>query len=155
MEQQPRLDIRRAAPKGVAAMLNVHQYLSNCGLEPALLDIVYLRASQINGCAYCTDMHWKDARAAGVDEQKLSLVPAWREAPFFTERERAALAWTESVTLLASTRVPDEDFAQVREQFSDAEIANLTLAIGVINTWNRLNVSFRTPAGSYQVGQHA
>lgn len=133
----------------------MHRYLQNSGIEPELLDMMYLRASQINGCGYCTDMHWKDARAAGVDEQKLALVPVWREAPMFTARERAALAWTESVTLVADTRVPDDVFDLVHSQFTDAEVANLTIAIGGINLWNRLNVAFRTPAGSYKAGQHA
>jgi AhpD family alkylhydroperoxidase len=122
------------------------------GLEPALLELVKLRASQINGCAYCIDMHTKDARAAGETEQRLYLLDAWHEAThLYSERELAALAWTESVTRIEQ-RIPDEVFEQVRGCFSDAELVNLTLAITAINSWNRMNVAFRVQAGGYRPG---
>ncbi len=119
-------------------------------MEESLLNLINLRASQINGCAFCVDMHTKDARAAGETEQRLYLVSAWREASCFTERERAALAWTEAVTLLRDQQVPDEVYRQAVSQFSEAELANLNCAVVAINSWNRMNVAFRTPAGSYQ-----
>jgi AhpD family alkylhydroperoxidase len=145
-----RLQYFKAAPGVVDTMLKVHQYLGQTGLEENLLNLVYLRASQINGCAYCLDMHWKDLRAAGESEQKLSMLDAWREAAGFTDRERAALAWTEAVTLVTQGHVPDEVYEQARAQFSEAELANLTLAVVSINGWNRLNVAFRTEGGHYQ-----
>jgi AhpD family alkylhydroperoxidase len=114
-----------------------------------------MRASQINGCAYCLDMHSKDARALGETEQRLYVLNAWREAPFYTERERAALAWTEALTLVAEDHVPDEVFNEVRPHFNDQELANLSLAIVSINGWNRLNIAFKTEAGSYQPGDVA
>lgn len=104
----------------------------------------------MNGCAFCVDMHWKEARAAGVSEEKLALVPVWREAPFFTERERAALEWTEALTFIADNHVPDDIYRIAREQFSEAELVSLTVAIGTINTWNRISISFRTEVGSYR-----
>ncbi|HEY7545396.1 MAG TPA: carboxymuconolactone decarboxylase family protein, partial [Blastocatellia bacterium] len=119
-------------------------------LERSLLDLIYFRVSQINGCAYCLDMHSKDLRAAGETEQRLYLLNAWRESPFYTERERAALAWAEAVTLITEGHVPDEVFKQARAQFSEEELANLTLAVVAINGWNRLNIAFRTVPGSYQ-----
>jgi len=145
-----RLHYWKAVPGVRDAMLHLHEYLGKTGLEENLLNLVYLRASQINGCAYCLDMHWKDLRAAGESEQKLSMLDAWREAPGFTDRERAALAWTEAVTLITEGHVPDEVYEQARAQFSEAELANLTLAVVSINGWNRLNVAFRTEAGHYQ-----
>jgi len=123
------------------------------GLEESLINLIDLRASQINGCAFCVDMHTKDARAACETEQRLYLVCAWREASCFTERERAALAWTEAVTLLRDQQVPDGVYQQALSQFSEAELANLTCAVVAINSWNRMNVAFRTPAGSYQPAQ--
>lgn len=122
------------------------------GLEPELLELVKMRASQINGCAFCLDMHTKDARAMGESEQRLYLLPAWRETDFYTERERAALAWAEALTEIADDRVPDEVFAEVRPHFSDDELAYLTLAVVAINSFNRFNVALRMPAGSYQPG---
>jgi AhpD family alkylhydroperoxidase len=122
------------------------------GIDHKLLHLVKLRASQINGCAYCIDMHTKDARAEGETEQRLYSLDAWRECPFYSDRERAALEWTEAVTLVATTRVPDEAYEAVRAQFSEDEIKTLTLAIAMINTWNRLNVAFRTVPGDYQPG---
>ena len=138
-----RLDIAKLAPEAYKAVFAATQATRKSGLEASLLHLVDLRASQINGCAFCIDMHWKEARHAGVPEHKLALLPAWREAPVFTDRERAALEWTESLTLIASNHVPDEVYRIVREQFSEAEIANLTVAIGTINTWNRIAISSR------------
>ena len=148
-----RINTQKAAPEALKPLYATHHYLEHCGLEDTLLHLVYLRASQLNGCGYCTDMHWKDARHAGVSEDKLSLLTVWREAPHYTERERAALEWTESVTFVAQTQVPDSVFRIAREQFTEQELVNVTLAIGAINTWNRLAISFRKPAGTYQVPQ--
>ena len=145
-----RMHYLKAAPGILDAMLTLHKYLGQTGLEENLLNLVYLRASQINGCAYCLDMHWKDLRATGESEQKLSLLDAWREAPGFTDRERAALAWAEAVTLVTEGQVPDEVYNLAREQFNEADLANLTLAVVAINGWNRLNIAFRTEAGHYK-----
>ena len=145
-----RIQFQKAAPGVLNAMLQLHQYLGQTGIEEQLLDLMYLRASQINGCAYCLDMHWKDLRALGESEQKLSMLEAWREAPAYSDRERAALAWTEAVTLITESHVPDDVYRHAREQFSEAELANLTLAVVSINGWNRLNIAFRTEAGNYQ-----
>jgi AhpD family alkylhydroperoxidase len=145
-----RLDYHEVAPDGFAAMLGLERYVRGSGLPHGLLELVKVRASQINGCAYCLDMHTKDARAAGETEQRLYAVAAWHEAPFFTERERAALAWTEAVTRVGESRVPDELYEEVRRHFDGKELVDLTLAIVVINGWNRLAVSFRTAAGSYR-----
>lgn len=142
----------RVAPGVYRAMLQLEKYIENCGLETSLVRLVQTRASQINGCAFCLDMHTKDARAEGETEQRLYLLPAWREAPFYSERERAALEWTEAVTLVAESQVPDEVYERVQPHFTDEELANLTLAITNINAWNRLNVAFRTPAGTYKPG---
>jgi AhpD family alkylhydroperoxidase len=133
-------------------MLALQRAVDASGLEHSLLELVKTRASQINHCAYCLDMHTKDARAAGESEQRLYALSAWQEAPFFTARERAALAWTEAVTLVADTHVPDEAHAAAREQFSEDELIALTWAIAAINVWNRLAVSFRLPVGGYQPG---
>jgi AhpD family alkylhydroperoxidase len=147
-----RLDWFTAAPGAAHALLQVQMVVNKSGLEPALLELVKLRTSQINGCGYCIDMHTKDARAAGETEQRLYLLDAWHEAThLYTERERAALAWAEAVTRLEQ-RVPDEVFEQVRGHFSDAELVNLTLAITAINSWNRMNVAFRAQAGGYRPG---
>ncbi|HTS51138.1 MAG TPA: carboxymuconolactone decarboxylase family protein [Bryobacteraceae bacterium] len=147
---EARLDIQHAPPGIIKAMMGLETYLSGCGLPRELLDLVYLRVSQINGCAYCLDMHSKDLRAAGETEQRLYLLDAWREAPFYSDRERAALAWSEAVTRVTEGHVPDQVYEQARNQFSDGDLANLTLAITAINSWNRLNIAFRTVAGSYQ-----
>jgi AhpD family alkylhydroperoxidase len=136
------------------ALLGMH-LPADSGLEPALLELVKTRASQINGCAFCLDMHTKDARAMGETEQRLYMLPAWRETDLYTDRERAALAWTEALTLIAEDRVPDEVFEEVRPHFSDDELAYLTLAIVAINGFNRFNVAFRLPAGNYQPGAFA
>jgi AhpD family alkylhydroperoxidase len=147
---QPRLDYANVAPGALKAMYAVERYVRECGLEPLLLELVKLRASQINGCAYCVDMHTKDARAHGETEQRLYAVVVWREAPFFTERERAALAWTEAVTLVSQEHVPDDVFETARKQFSDKELVDLTMAVIAINGWNRLAIGFRAVAGTYQ-----
>lgn len=125
-------------------------YLASCAIEEPLIHLVKLRASQLNGCAYCIDMHWKDLRALGETEQRLYGLDAWRESPYYTERERAALAWTESVTLLATTRIPDEVYAEVQPHFDEKQLGDLTLAIATINAWNRLAVAARSPAGGYR-----
>lgn len=137
------MDYATAAPGVMRAMAQLDAYVSNCGLEPSLRELVKLRASQINGCAYCVDMHSHDARALGETEQRLYSLPTWRESPFYSDRERAALAWTEALTLVAVDHVPDAVFEQVRPHFTDDELANLTLAIGTINAWNRFGVGFR------------
>ncbi len=141
---------RPVAEKGLRAMLELEQCVRQSGLEAKLLELVRLRASQINGCAYCIDMHTKDARAAGETEQRLYELSAWRETDFYTQREQAALAWTEAVTLISPDTVDDELFRTVRDQFSEDEVVALTLAVVAINGWNRLAISFRTPPGSYQ-----
>ncbi len=150
-----RLNYAQAAPGVYQAMLKLEEYVQQCGLERSLLLLIETRASQINGCAFCLDMHTQDARAEGESEQRLYLLAGWREAPFYSERERAALEWTEAVTLVATDHVPDEVFEHVRPHFTDEELANLTLAINAINSWNRLNVAFRTPAGIYHRRQTA
>ncbi len=144
-----RVDYPKTFPKGLEAMLSLETAIHHSTLEPLLLELVKLRASQINGCAYCMDMHSKDARARGEDEQRLHVLAGWREAPFYTPQERAALAWCESLTLLPQTAAPDKVFAEVKEQFSDEEIAALTFQIVAINGWNRLAVGLRTPVGDY------
>lgn len=148
---QPRIDYHKDAPAGAAkAMYGLEMYVRNCGLEHSLLHLVKTRASQINGCAYCIDMHTKDARAEGETEQRLYALSAWRETPFFTDRERAALEWTEALTLIHQNNVPDELYDRVRGQFSAEELVNLSLAVVAINGWNRLAIPFRSVPGSYQ-----
>lgn len=134
-------------------MSGLQRYVDECGLEKPLLELIKTRASQINGCAYCLDMHTKDARHHGESEQRLYALSAWRETPFYTERERAALAWTEAVTLIADGHAPDELYAEVRQHFTEEELVNLTLAIITINSWNRLAISFRSVPGTYQPAQ--
>lgn len=150
---QPRMTYTKAAPGVYKAMLALETYLNDCGVERSLLDLMRLRASQLNGCAFCIDMHWKDLRAAGESEQRLYALDAWRETPFYSDRERAALAWTEAVTFITEGHVPDAVYAQAREQFTEAELANLTLAVVAINGWNRLAISFRAVPGSYHPKQ--
>ena len=145
-----RIDYDEVAPGALHAMLGLEEYVHGTGLEPTLLELVKIRASQINGCAYCLDMHSKDARAAGETEQRLYLLSAWREAPVYSGRERAALAWTEAVTLVTDGHVPDQVFEEVRRQFTDRELASLTLAVVAINGWNRLAIAFRSEVGGYQ-----
>jgi AhpD family alkylhydroperoxidase len=147
---KPRLDHHKIAPGAIDAMRQVQNYVDNSGLEPLLMELVKMRASQINGCAYCLDMHSKDARALGETEQRLYGLSAWHDSPFYTERERAALAWTEAITLVSQSHVPDEVYEQVRKQFSEKEIVDLTMVIIAINGWNRLAIGFRTLAGTYQ-----
>ena len=147
--EPPRLDYASAGAGAYRAMMGLETYVRQSGLEGSLLHLVKVRASYMNGCAYCVDMHCKDALAAGESLQRLYGVPVWRESPYYTPRERAALAWTESVTDVARTGVPDSDFAVVRAHFSEAELVNLTMAVIVINGWNRLAITFRTPPGSY------
>ena len=149
MEKQ-RLDYKKTAPEGFKSMLALSNYAQQSGLEHSLMELVKTRASQINGCAFCLDMHTQDARVAGETEQRLYLLSAWREAPFYSERERAALAWTEAVTLVSDTHVPDEVYQEARHHFSEKELVDLTFAVIAINSWNRLSVSFRVPAGTYQ-----
>ena len=150
---EARFDYAKAAPRALKAMLGLGQYLHECGLERSLLTLVDLRASQINGCAYCIDMHWKDLRALGESEQRLYLLDAWRESPFYTDRERAALEWTEALTLITNGHVPDEVYEKVRPHFREKELSDLTLAVVGINAWNRLNISARTVPGGYKPGQ--
>ncbi len=145
-----RFDLGTAAPGAYRAMLGLERYLKECGLEERLLHLVKLRASQVNGCAFCIDMHWKDARSLGETEQRLYGLAAWEESPYYTDRERAAFRWTESLTLLAPERVPDAVYEAVRPHFSDKELADLTLAVATINAWNRIAISSRTPPGTYQ-----
>jgi AhpD family alkylhydroperoxidase len=145
-----RFDYVRAAAGGYRAMLGLESYLHTCGLEPGLIELVKLRVSQINGCAYCIDMHWKDLRALGETEQRLYALDAWHECGFYTARERAALRWAEAVTRLADGHVPDEVYREVSREFDEPAISNLTLVISTINAWNRLAIAARTPAGSYQ-----
>jgi AhpD family alkylhydroperoxidase len=145
-----RMNYKKAAPGGVRALLDMESYLATCGLEQGLMDLVKLRASQINGCAYCIDMHSKDLRAQGESEQRLYELDAWQETPFYTERERAALLWTEAVTRVADTHVPDAVYEQVRQQFDEAELVNLTFVISAINVWNRILTSCRRGPGAYR-----
>ncbi len=145
-----RMNYGKAAPGAMRAMNALETYLDDCGIEPSLKELVRLRASQINGCAYCVDMHSLDARAGGETEQRLYALPVWQETPFFTERERAALLWTEKLTLISVDHVPDEVYEQVRQHFTDAELVNLTLHIATINAWNRFAISFRDEPGHYQ-----
>jgi AhpD family alkylhydroperoxidase len=149
-----KLDYGKVLPKGMKVMYDLDSYSQNCGLEPALLDLIKLRASQINGCAYCIDMHSKDARSGGETEQRLYGLSAWRDAPYYTDRERAALAFTESVTLIAERRVPDDIYQQVQQQFSEEELVKLMLAIVTINAWNRFTIFGDVP-GSYQPNHFA
>ena len=148
-EKRPRLDYRAELPEAMQAMRGLEDVVKRSSLEPPLLELVRLRASQLNGCAYCIDMHSKDARAKGETEQRLYLVSAWREAPVYTPRERAALAWCEALTLLPSSGAPNDVYEDVAAQFSPAEVAALTLAIAAINGWNRFAVGLRSPVGSY------
>jgi AhpD family alkylhydroperoxidase len=147
-----RLNVYDIAPEGTKALRAVEAYLHHTTLGEGLIELVKMRASQINGCAYCLDMHSKDARAAGETEQRLYLLNAWREAPFYTERERAALEWTEAVTRLTDGEVSDEVYANVSTKFTKEEIVTLTLAVAAINSWNRLNIAFRMEAGGYKAG---
>jgi AhpD family alkylhydroperoxidase len=144
-----RIDYPNVLPEAIQAMSGLERVVHGGPLEPELLELVKMRASQLNGCAYCLDMHSKDARARGESEQRLYVLAAWREAPFYSERERAALAWTEALTLLPETGAPDETYAEVEQAFDEEEIVALTLAIVAINGWNRFAVGLRSPVGGY------
>lgn len=141
---QPRLDFYKASPDAAKAMLALEAAVKSLGLEPGLIELVKLRASQINGCGYCVDMHSRDARKHGESERRLYALAVWRETPFFTERERAALAWTEALTRISETRAPDGDYEWLSSQFTERERVDLTLAINAINSWNRLAIGFRS-----------
>ena len=147
---QARIDFPKVAPDAYKAVLALETYVRRSGISPSLLELIKIRSSQINGCAYCIDMHTKDARARGETEQRIYALDAWREAPFYTDRERAVLAYTEAVTLVHQGHVPDFVFAEVRKHFNETELVNLTLAIATINVWNRLAISFRSVPGEYQ-----
>ena len=150
-----RLNYAKAFPEGIHAVLNLGKVIGASGLEPSLLELVKTRASQINGCAYCIDMHTKDARAAGESEQRLYALSAWQETPFYSPHERAALAWTEAITNIQQGHAPDAVYEVVRNEFSEAELVRLTLAIAQINIWNRIAIGFRAEPGSYQPATHA
>ena len=150
MEQ--RINAYEKGQGALKALYGLGMYLAKSSIEKSLLNLIYFRVSQINGCAYCLDMHSKDLRAAGETEQRLYLLGAWREAPFYTERERAALTWAEAVT---KVHVPDEIYEETRDQFSEEELIELTMAVVAINSYNRINIAFRPTAGTYQPGSHA
>ena len=152
---KPRISLMNISPGIIHAMLGLEKQVSKAGLDGKLLDLVRMRASQINGCAYCLDMHSKDARAAGETEQRLYGLDAWRETPYYSARERAALEWTEALTLVTQGHVPDDVYERVRQEFSADELAHLSLAIVAINGWNRLNVAARTVPGDYVAGSLA
>ena len=150
-----RINYAKAAPGVYDAMDSLDRYLQECGLERSLLLLIQLRASQINGCAYCLDMHWKDLRAIGEGEQRLYSLDAWRECPYYSDRERAALAWTEAVTRVTDGHISDEIHEQVRPFFSEKELSDLTLAVAAINAWNRLSIAARLVPGGYQAAKVA
>jgi AhpD family alkylhydroperoxidase len=152
---EARIDLMHANPGVIKAMLGLERQIRQARLDEGLLDLVRMRASQINGCAYCLDMHSKDARAKGETEQRLYGLDAWRETPYFSDRERAALEWTEVLTLVADTHAPDDVYERVRAQFSEDELLHLTLAVVSINGWNRLNIAARTVPGGYVAGSLA
>ena len=151
MEQ--RLNAFEKRPGALTALYGLGKYLAKSPVEQPLLNLIYFRVSQINGCAFCLDMHAKDLRAEGETEQRLYVLNAWREAPFYTERERAALAWAESLTKIEGGLVPDEIYVAAKKQFSEAELVDLTIAVIQINSYNRINIAFGAPVGTYQVGQ--
>ena len=140
---KPRMNFYQAAPDAIKALMVLESQIQSSGLEQSLIELVKTRASQINGCAFCVNMHTQDARKRGETEQRLYLLNAWHEAPFYTDRERAALAWTEAVTLISQTHAPDDVYNEVRAHFSETETVNLTALIGAINAWNRLAIAFR------------
>ena len=153
MEQ--RIDLTKYALDAQKSLYALEKYIANSGLDHKLIHLLKMRASQINGCAYCIDMHSKDARALGESEQRLYELNAWRETPFYTDRERAALEWTESLTLVSQTHVPDEVYESVKKHFSEKEIVDLSILVSVINVWNRLAISTRTMPGTYKPQQAA
>jgi len=147
---QARIEYGKASSGAAKAMLGLVQYLSQSGIEHSLLNLIDLRASQINGCAYCLDMHWKDLKAAGESDQRLYSLDAWRETPYYSDRERAALAWTEALTKVTEGHVPDDVYEEARRHFTEKELVDLSLAVVAINGWNRLSIAFRTVPGTYQ-----
>jgi AhpD family alkylhydroperoxidase len=147
---QARLDYQHASPEAAKAMFQLEHVVRNSGLDPQLLELIRIRASQMNGCAYCIDMHTKDARRRGETEQRIYALSAWAEAPFYTEKERAVLAWTEALTNIQQGHAPDEVYEEVARHFAERELMNLTLAITTINAWNRIALGFRIVPGSYQ-----
>jgi AhpD family alkylhydroperoxidase len=147
---EARFNYAKTAPGVYEAMESLENYLEQCGLEKSLMYLIQLRASQINGCAYCLDMHWKDLRASGENEQRLYSLDAWRECPYYSDRERAALAWTEAVTEIAPGHAPDAVYQEARAHFSEKELCDLTLAVAAINAWNRLSIASRIVPGGYQ-----
>jgi AhpD family alkylhydroperoxidase len=146
---QPRIDYRKFAPEALQSMLGLEKYISECGLDHGLIHLIKMRAAQINGCAFCIDMHSIDARAGGETEQRLYALDAWRETPFYTDKERAALAWAEAITLVSETHVPDEVFDEVKKYFSEKEIMDLTIVATTINMWNRIAIATRAVPGHY------
>src|SRR5215469_10360862 len=151
---QPRIDYRKYAGEAMQSMLSLEKYIFGCGLDEKLIHLMKMRASQLNGCAYCIDMHSIDARALGESEQRLYELDAWRETPFYSDRERAALEWTEAITLVAQGHVPDSVYELVQPHFKPEGLANLTVAITNINAWNRLSIAFRNVPGTYTPGMH-
>lgn len=151
---QPRIAYHQASPKAVRPLWDLEEYVRDSGLEPGLVELVKLRASQLNGCAYCIDMHTKDARARGETEQRLYALSVWAETPFYSDRERAALAWAEAVTEISSSHVPDSVYEWASKHFDPKQLVDLTMAVIAINSWNRLAISFRAVPGTYQPGKH-
>ncbi|MEO6631352.1 MAG: carboxymuconolactone decarboxylase family protein [Mucilaginibacter sp.] len=149
---EARINFFEKGQNAIKAMYGLGSYLAKSPIEQPLLNLIYYRVSQINGCAFCLDMHSKDLRAQGETEQRLYVLDAWREAPFYTDRERAALTWAEAVTKLTNGSVSDEVFEQAHSQFTEEELVDLTVAVNTINSYNRINIAFRQPAGTYQVG---
>lgn len=146
-----RLNYSKIAPEGLEGLLQIEKYVANSGLDRTIFELIKIRASQINGCAYCLDMHTKDARAAGETEQRLYLLSSWRETPFYSEKERAALEWTEALTIISENEVSDSLYQKVAGHFKEKELMALTMAIVAINGWNRLAIAFRTQVGTYKV----
>lgn len=151
----PRIKVNETGKKAMGALYGVGRYLSQSTLEPSLLNLIYFRVSQINGCAFCLDMHAKDLRAEGESEQRLYLLDAWREAPFYSGKERAALAWAEALTRISGGLVPDELYDEARQHFSELEMVDLTMGVIAINSYNRINIAFGAPVGTYEPGQFA
>jgi AhpD family alkylhydroperoxidase len=153
INMKPRMNAASLAPDGYKALLSVERYLAGSSIDHRLLHVIKLRASQINGCAYCIDMHWKDARAAGESDERLYMLDAWEESPLYNDRERAALRWTEALTKITDGHASDEVYESVKPHFNEREMADLTLAISMINAWNRLAISSRSTPGLYKSAQ--
>lgn len=152
---EPRINVHEKGAQAMGALYGIGKYLSKSPIEESLLNLLYFRVSQINSCAFCLDMHAKDLRAKGETEQRLYLLDAWKESPFYTDKERAALAWAESLTKLNGGLVPDAIYEETRKQFSETELVDLTMAVIAINSYNRINIAFGAPVGTYQVGQYS